>query len=85
MSEIEFIAGLATQPDPPCETHCCEFFDRCAESRLACSAFATYVRDGIVVKPSGLPSRRKYNELMQDAGSNYDRHLKAAPENAAAP
>lgn len=81
----EFIAGLAIQPDPPCEEYNCEHQKVCAERRLACRAFGVYVRDNQVIPPSGLPSRWRYTQIMEDTGTGSDRRARTTQENDTAP
>lgn len=80
----EFIACLAQQKTPPCEEYSCEFQKACAEKQLACRAYGVYVRDNQVIPPTGLPSRARYKEIMED---NNGQGLcdRATQENATAP
>lgn len=82
MSTAEFIAALETQPDPPCEVYRCQHYTKCAEQQLACRAYGTYVRDKLVVPPTGLPSRGRFIEIMSDGQSSRPQ---ATAESAAAP
>jgi hypothetical protein len=63
---LELLTAVFEMPPPPCEAHACVFFRKCATERLACQAYLMYVRTGAAERPTGLPSRFKY-DLMGGA------------------
>ena len=54
------------QPPPPCERHQCGSRQRCADLKLACKAFAVYVRTGRGGGFPDDPSRQIYSRVFSD-------------------
>jgi hypothetical protein len=61
-----FFEAIESVPPPPCEVFNCQHQERCGKEQLACKAFQDYVYTGLAVKPTGPPSRRKYNVVMRE-------------------
>lgn len=59
------ITAVESVPPPPCEVYRCQFRDKCAAEKLACKAFQDYVDTGLAVKPTTLPSKRKYDLVLR--------------------
>ena len=43
--------AIARQPSPPCDAPSCPVRSRCAQEKLACEAFAVYVKTGLRFRP----------------------------------
>ena len=43
--------AIARQPSPPCDAPSCPVRSRCAAEKLACEAYAVYVKTGLRFRP----------------------------------
>ena len=50
---------------PPCEEFKCVYVNQCAEEKLACSAFKTYVNRDRTIPRYDTPTEKIYNNLFK--------------------